>query len=86
MKLSKKQRRVLELILHHLERAEKCLKREGVAGIAVKTDCPNGASYSIGNKECSGVHSVNVVNKNVGSDITGLYTARQLLSDFLSND
>ncbi len=86
MKLSNKQRRTLESVLLHLERAEKYLKREDVAGIAVKTDYPNGASYSIGNKECSGVHSVNVVNKNVGSDITGLYTARQLLSDFLSND
>ena len=86
MKLSNKQRRMLEVVLHHLERAEKCLKREDVAGIAIKTDYPNGASYSIGNKECSSVHSVNVVNKNVGSDITGLYTARQLLSDFLSND
>ena len=51
MKLSNKHRRALELVLHHLERAEKCLKREDVAGIAVKTDCPNGASYSIGNKE-----------------------------------
>jgi hypothetical protein len=86
MKLSNKHRRALESVLHHLERAEKFLKREDVAGIAVKTDCPNGASYSIGNKECSGVHSVNVVNKNIGSDITGLYTARQLLSDFLSKD
>lgn len=83
MKLSKKQRKALALVLHHLERAEKCLKKEDVAGIAIKTDFPNGASYSIGNKDCSGVHSVNVVNKNVGSDITGLYTARQLLSDFL---
>ena len=86
MKLSKKQRKALALVLHHLERAEKCLKKEDVAGIAIKTDFPNGASYSIGNKECSGVHSVNVVNKNMGSDITGLYTARRLLSDFLSND
>jgi len=84
MKISNKHRRALELVLDHLERSEKCLKREDVVGIAVKTDCPNGASYCIGNKECSAVHSVNVVNKNIGSDITGLYTARQLLSDFLS--
>ncbi|MDP3105571.1 MAG: hypothetical protein Q8M95_13305 [Candidatus Methanoperedens sp.] len=84
MRLSNKHRRALEVVLHHLERAEKFLKREDVAGIAVKTEYPNGASYSIVNKECSGVRSVNVVNKNVGSDITGLYAARQLLSDLLN--
>ena len=36
MKLSNKHRRALESIHHHLERAEKFLKREDVAGIAIK--------------------------------------------------
>jgi len=53
MKLSNKHRKALESALHHLERAEKFLKRQDVVGIAIKTDYPNGASYSIGNKECS---------------------------------
>lgn len=86
MRLAKKQIRALENILSHLERAEKYIKRDDVAGIATKTEYPNGASYIIKNIECSGVHFVDVMNKNTGSDIVGLYTARRLLADFIEHE
>lgn len=86
MKLAKKQIRALEGILFHLERAEKYIKRDDIAGIATKTEYPNGASYIIKNIECSGVHFVDVMNKNTGSDLVGLYTARQLLADFMGQE
>lgn len=85
MRLTKKQTRELENILSHLERAEKYIKRDDIAGIATKTEYPNGASYVIKNIECSGVHFVDVVNKNTGSDLMGLYTARRLLADFIEH-
>jgi len=88
MKLTKKQIKALENIKQHLERAERYIKKDDVAGIAIKTQSPNGASYIIKNPECisecsSNASAVDVVNKNVGSDLMGLYTARQLLADFL---
>ncbi len=86
MRLTKKQIRELENILSHLERAEKYIKRDDVTGIATKTEYPNGASYVIKNIECSNVHAVNVMNKNTGSDITGLYAARRLLADFIRQE
>lgn len=86
MRLTKKQIRALENILSHLERAEKYIKRDDIAGIATKTEYPNGASYIIKNIECSNVCAVDVVNKNIGSDITGLYTARRLLADFMGQE
>lgn len=86
MKLTKKQRHALETIKQHIDRAEKYLKKDDVAGIAHKTEYPNGADYIIKNPECSEIHAVTVVNKNIGSDITGLYTAKKLLEEFLNGD
>ncbi|MFZ2412333.1 MAG: hypothetical protein WAW23_12230, partial [Candidatus Methanoperedens sp.] len=70
----------------HLERAEKYIKSDDIAGIATKTEYPNGASYIIKNIECSDVRFVNVMNKNTGSDLMGLYTARRLLADFIRQE
>jgi hypothetical protein len=85
-KLTKKQRKELESILYHIKRAVKYLKRDDVVGIATKTDYPNGASYQIINPECSEIKAIDSMNKNIGSDITGLYTASQLLESFLGSD
>lgn len=83
MKFSKKQKRALEDVLDHLERAELYLSRGDVVGIAVRTLSPNGASYIIKNPECSPIHAVDVVNKKIGSDLTGLYASRQMLHNLL---
>ncbi len=88
MKLTKKQIKALDTIKYHLDRADRYIKRDDVVGIAVKTQSPNGSSYIIKNIECVSESShqafaVDVVNKNSGSDLTGLFTARQLLADFL---
>ena len=83
MKLQAGARREIEKILRDVERAENYLLREDVAGIAHRAKSPNGASYKIINPACladmsggSAPEAVDVVNKHVGSNITGLYDAR----------
>lgn len=83
MTLSKKEERTLRNILSHLERAEKYLRGDMIAGIARKTDSPNGASYHIENTKCSEVHTVDVMTTFTGSDLMGLPMARKALAEFL---
>lgn len=83
MKLTKKQIKALDTIKYHLDRAERYIKKDDVVG-----QYPNGSSYIIKNIECASESShqavaVDVINKNSGSDLTGLFTAHQLLADFL---
>lgn len=90
MKLSKKDRKQLEAVLEQLTRAQNYITSPRVTGIAVESKHPNGASYST-SKECAsmfhdGVQSIDVMNKWIGSDITGLYNAHNLLSALLSQD
>lgn len=86
MKFSKKLKKELEDVLRHLRRAEIYLKKDKIAGIAWKTDSPNGGSYIIKNPECSDVHAVDVMNTFTGSDLTGLLKARQMLTDLLNDE
>jgi hypothetical protein len=83
MKLTKTQQQQLYYILHHIERANKYLLDDKVVGIAHKTDSPNGASYTINNTDCSTIHHVDVMDKHIGSDITGVYDTLKLLKRFI---
>jgi hypothetical protein len=82
LKLTKKQSNKLRQIQAHLTRAQAYLMRPDVAGIAHETFNPNGATYTIGNPECCKVQRVNVMDKYIGSDITGVYTGLRELCDF----
>ena len=90
MKLSKKDRKQLEAVLEQLTRAQNHITSPRVTGIAVESKHPNGASYST-SKECAdmfhkGVQAIDVMDKWIGSDITGLYDAQKMLSTLLSQD
>lgn len=84
MKLTQKQKARLQGILYDLERAERYMLSEKVAGVAIETKYPNGSNYTIVNQACSPVHAVAVVDKYIGSDLTGLYSAKKKLAEMLS--
>ena len=83
-KLTKRQSNKLRQIQAHLTRAQSYLMCSDVVGIAHKTVYPNGASYTINNPVCNEVQHVNVMDKYIGSDITGVYTGLKELCEFLS--
>ena len=59
-----------------------------MVGIATATTNPNGASYTIRNLACLNAYlpaeHIEPMNKYIGSDIAGLYTALTQLEEFLS--
>ena len=89
-KLTQKQKRQLERILSDLERAEGYIRGPEITGIARIADSPNGASYILNSPAClamnKGVKAIDVMHKETGSDIVGLYSAREALDAFLKDE
>lgn len=88
--LTREQTQKLETVRTNIARAVKYMRDPRVIGIATQTQNPNGADYTIRNpaalEHCHGtVEHVAVMNKEIGSDIAGLYTALTLLDEFLDN-
>jgi hypothetical protein len=85
--LTRKQLYELEAIRGNLRRAVAYLQSPEVVGIAHATKNPNGASYTIVNPACINSYlpaeHVDVINRFIGSDIAGVYTALHELDEFL---
>ena len=88
MKLTKKQVEKLNLINKRLELAIRYLQQEGVFGVAHKTESPDGHSYTINNKWFTKVapEHVNIVSKDIGSDLCLIYKAYRELKDFIDKE
>ena len=88
MNCSQKDLRELCGILADIERAERYLLRPDVAGIAHVERYPVGSSHTIRNPDClkvcaGSVEHVTVMNKQAGSDIVFVYSARARLKDYI---
>jgi len=93
MSLTKKQLKQLEGILYDINRAYNYLNKPDITGIAQSiTDIQSGgADYTINNIAClescsNTVKNIRVMNKNIGSDITGLSFAKNRLTEFINQN
>ncbi len=83
--LTKKQRAALESVLYHLNRASKYVREDSTVLGRKTALCSdglgsNGLVYVAPSDRTNGIVSV---NKEIGSDITGLYQAASDLERFL---
>ena len=88
MAMTKKERGQLIRIMQHLERTVKYLQDDKIVGIASKLKSPgNGGDYTLNNLEAAEVlrtpEYICLHNKNVGSDITGVYMALRSIKSLL---
>lgn len=89
--LTKKQCKHLEQVRNELRRGINYLLRPEVIGIAEEVKDPNGGDYTIRNPKViettsNAVMHIRPMNKQIGSNIAGLYTALQYLEMFLDAD